>query len=327
VGQAAVSPNQRYLAYSTYSTPSGGSDETFVLDLDTGQTIHHEYHGGRDLRWSPDSRMLSFTTTIGGAYGLYVSDLSGTVTLIHQPPSAIYRVGVNYQATTVYGEVTAGTWLDATHLLFRRYLGDMPFQISAERSEIAPNTLTVVSLEDGPVLRDYPDRRLLVQDICYDGSWILFRDAGQGWWLARAAASWEDINPTPFTPCPDCGWGLGFVPGSCDLWYVHAYSRNNHFYRYIYFASPDTLEARAGPALEIQGSCPNMPGRYCNWDWDGVWVGDPAQNVIAVIEKGWQNGTTAYFISVVDLNTTGVTRLLELAGEQVLLWLPAKQGG
>jgi hypothetical protein len=99
------------------------------------------------------------------------------------------------------------------------------------------------------------------------------------------------------------------VPNSNEIYFIkEADDKNKH----IYFADPETFETRVGPVLDE------------SWDWNGIWVGDPKDGVIAFVDNG-EGEERVTSIVVGDLNTVEKTVLFKLGQStyvEILAWLP-----
>jgi len=307
VDYAALSPDKRQLVYSVYDQDDG---ETRLRNLQTGEeTILFSTRSGC-ISWNEENDMLNYLR----GFELYVYSLStGQSTLVAIAPSAHY--GVNAfspdAGPPVYGAISCGAWIGPDRFLFSRYAGPMPSQIDSGTNIIPADTLTLAIIGETVNLID--SNQLYLEGVSADGTQILFEQNGETY-LTPPFNDFESINPRLIPT--DLRFGhLSFLPTGSDLFYTGVTAEGVHQIHYI---DSKTLEDHLGPKL---------PANWPYWE-DWIWVGDPKDNLFAVVEDS-ENGP--FHISVIDLDTGGRIEIVErqLAEDlgsvfktHILTWLP-----
>lgn len=137
------SPDGRTIAFTSDRTPFGepGSDpgrtssNLFLLDLESGRVTYLTYGRWTDLapRWSPDGSRILFASDRGGAFDLYVSDLSGEVEKL---------------TSISTGVLSAEWWPDGSAIFFTAYDGQS--QIYRMDVPADPAPAPAAHLAEGP---------------------------------------------------------------------------------------------------------------------------------------------------------------------------------
>ncbi len=261
---AAISPDGRYLVYSTFSADlAGRTTHLYDLGNDSDELIL-PYDADR-LLWSPDGQLISYTAfgIPNTDDGLYLYDLeTRTSRLVYEPPCAAYSM---FSTRSVCGALDEMAWAGPNVLVFQRYKGEMPLQIPGTLYAIPANTTTLLTIAGGSqALVDSP-RRWLVQDQC-DGR-VLLRENEEGiashFYLADTGqfiASPGAVDVIPLMTCPEGGsdcvslsadWTtasayhpyIGFLPNSCSVFYFSGDKSAPLFH----ILSPEGVEERSIP--------------------------------------------------------------------------------
>jgi hypothetical protein len=312
-GPPIFASQKRQLIYDNAS-------ETRLLDLNTLEetTIFAplQSRAGGDpscwyYGWNFESNLVSY---VGGPGELHVYNLStGESTLVYTVPSANYGIlGSPLESgQTYYGGLDCGSWVGPDRFIFNRFVGTMPSQITVPgANELDANKTTLAIMGETIRLIDLPSRvRILA--ISNDGTQVLFR-RNDRLYLTALFDDFESMNARPVS-IDDDFFDIGFMPNRNDLFYVESAISTEP--GRIHFIDSETLENQLGPKL---------PDDWASW----VWVGDPKDNVVAVVES---NEGSPNSIAIIDLDTGGRTGIVEgqLAEElssysshRILAWLP-----
>lgn len=294
----SMSPDRRFLLYST-------KDKTLLHDLKTGEIDDLFKIKLWHANWSWDSSILSFKDEEHKLWAFHLP--SGNAVPITKPPSAEYNtLGVG-AGSRVYGDLSNGTWIDPNHLIIQRYVGGMPYEISATRKEVNDNTTTLVSIDEswqeevesesrvvGPgfVKLSNTEERVWVNDVSPDGSYFLVKKESDPWYISEPFLTLDAFNAHART-LPEAR-NYAFFPNSNDIYGIQDTEIGYQFF----FMDPETLEKQLGPELSEEES-----------DWirrpqdSWVWLGDPQEGMVAVEDD--RN------VFIINLNTGNKTIILD----------------
>ena len=264
VSDAAISPDLRYVVYSTFSVDFSNR-ATHLYDLENQTDVVILPDTAHSFSWSPNSQRFSYIAGFGSpqvADGLYVHEVAPNASRpVFEPPCASYA----WPSQKVCGDYSEGFWVSSNTMVFQRFKGAMPATVTSPFfPEVSSNTTTLMSITDGrQVLVDSP-KRWFIQDSC--GDRILLREETNGSILfsivdtAEFIAHPGSIEPNPIMSCVegsnDClslpvTWDVGhpsspyvgFIPGSCIVFYF-----SGEFPEYFFhILNPETLEDRFFP--------------------------------------------------------------------------------
>jgi hypothetical protein len=248
VYNAAMAPDHQHVLYSLR-----GSGDTVLYDLQARSSIRTLPAAGDCVSWSPDGK---YYLTGGFAGRLDLSDLTENTIRIYDAPTAVYQMSGRH-----YGSFTCPAWLDASHLIFDRYAGQMPGSFS-DFSDFQPNqrsilnigrelgllargitdpysieapppsadstpgaTVTPDPLAQEPRMSDYSLSSYNLLTVCPTSAWYLLRDPGSlKSKVAPFTTAWDQLEANPFAPCDTCDTGLTFNPASCEVNYAIEYT-------------------------------------------------------------------------------------------------------
>jgi len=318
---AVLSPDRRWLAYYVEDDPGQAVADLVLLDLTTGQRrLRSDKYNIRCLDWSPDSRWIAFVgTSFDTGFGvnrLFLAPLVGSIRVLASPATQSYeRVGGG-EGAFLQAEIDCGGWLDNEHILYQTFRGDLPPSFSCGEPCVVTandaNTTVVVSLDDPDAATEHP-YLVEVRATCEDRSHhLLFGAAAQEWYVVPASPFLPTALPPSLSYQGTCWRMLGFVPGACLL---HCYDRGQGT---IEFRDPQTLEVERSFRANVDLS----------WSGEMIWVGDPAENVVAVIDADRTGDDWHLYLALWDMDTGDSTRIADLGGPYdyqhliPLYWLP-----
>jgi hypothetical protein len=318
--EAAVSPSGRFLVYST-------GQETLLRDLRSGEARQVLPHRSTCLRWSPDGSRFAYVKE-----HLYVADRAGASTLVYEAPSSVYTL-FTYVGSTgegskrLYGEVGCPVWLARYSLVFDRFSGSMPQSLGEDTDEfgrsyydeLRPNGTSLATLDPGPTL-EHAAKRLDVTAACPGGKHVLLTAGGL---LASARRGIAGLEPRRVFPRRYV-LASGFLPGTCTPYAVTA----------IGFKIADPQSGKVTETFDVDAGETGLDeGRR----WQGVWVGDPAEMVVVVVDfepldvaVGTDFAGCPCSVSLLDLETGETRELASFPGPakrqveppQVIAWVP-----
>jgi hypothetical protein len=264
VSDAAISPDLRYVVYSTFSVDfSNRATHLYDLENQTDAVILPDT--AHSFSWSPNSQRFGYIAGFGSpqvADGLYFHEVAPNASRpVFEPPCASYA----WPSQRVCGDYSEGFWVSPSTMVFQRFTGAMPETVTSPFfPEVNSNTTTLMSITDGgQVLIDSP-RRWFVQDSC--GDRILVREETNGSILFSIVDTTEfiahpgSIEPSLIMSCAegssDClslplTWDVGhlstpyvgFIPGSCIVFHFSGEFPDYFFH----ILNPETLEDRSFP--------------------------------------------------------------------------------
>lgn len=318
--EAAISPNGRLLLYSS-------GRETLLLDLPSGEMRQVVPHRSSCLRWSPDGSRFAYVTD-----HLYVADRAGASEVVYEAPSAVYTLFTHVGSTgegseRLYGEVGCPVWLSPDRLIFDRFSGSMPQALGEDTDEfgrsyyeeLRPNGTSLATLDGGATL-EHATKRLDVTAACAGGRYVLLANDAR---LATARRGLAGLEPRRVFRR---GYALasGFLPGTCTPYVVSALGFK-------------VIDPKGGKVAESFNVDAGETGPDSGRRWQGVWVGEPTEMVVAVVDfepldfaVGRDFAGCPCSISLLSLET-GETRELvafprpakhQVEPPQVLGWLP-----
>jgi hypothetical protein len=316
VTDAAISPDFRYIVYSTFSVDFSNR-LTHLYDLENHTEAVILPDTANSISWSPDSQWVSFISGFGSLeveYGLYLFDVtSNTSHLVFEPDCAGYGV-VNTQG--VCGKFTKGVWINSDTLIFQRFTGPLPAKVTTPfYPEVNSNTTTFMSISAGNQVLGDSSRRWFIQDDCGEQD-LLREETDEGLRFSIADTADFIANPGTIEPLsiidyvegsseylPLYGiWSTGlpdgpylqFIPGSCNLVYLSG----EPFDRYLHILNPGTLEDRVlpFPAFGLIAFPSNIP---ITEDW----FDQPDSQVVVMSE------TTYPTIEIVNLQNAEVSKI------------------
>ncbi len=313
---AAVSPDGRYLLYSTpratvLRDPGSGRERAVLPDPSSC------------LRFSPDGSRFAYVRD-----HLYVSDLEGSSQLVYEAPSAVYTVFTHVGSTgegsrPLYGKVDCPVWLGSKRLVFQRFAGSMPLSLGEDTDEfgrsyfgeLEPNGTSLATLDPGPAL-EHSSERIEVTAACKGGRYVLLRNLAL---LAPGLGGLEDLSPRRLFRNREV-LASGFLPGTC-----RPYASTARGFKVF-----DPQTGKVSETFDVNAGGAEV---YFDRRWQGVWVSDPAEMVAAVV--GLSEDITGFepscpcSISLLRLET-GDTRQLAVFPRssrpeslQVVAWLPS----
>ena len=305
VNSVAISLDKHQIIYSI-AVPGGG--ETRLRDLQTGEERVLVSTGSWCISWNEDNDMLNYHYD----HELYVYSLStGHSTLVATASSAEYNLTGFGSGNIVYGAINCGAWIGPDRFLFSRTVS-MPSQIDSGTNIIPADTLTLAVIGETITLVDSNEIGLM--GISDDGTQILIMQDGEQY-LTPPFNDFESIIPhrIPVNLLSFHRWG--FMPTGSDLYYVDDTLEGGN---QIHFIDSKTWEDHLGPKLLAD-----------SYEWpDWIWVGDPKENLFAVVEN---RESGPFHVFLIDLDTGGRIEIVEgLLAEDlaisfdtsILDWLP-----
>lgn len=264
----ALSPDGSHLIY-TVRMHSG----IFLRDIRSAEVRKLDVSGGASaLNWSPDGKQFCYVDN--NSHELVVSNLSGQSQVVDKAASEKYgKFGVIAQNTLPnYGAIESPFWVGPNLMVFQRFTGPFPDEVSARASDnFPPTTTTLAALVGKTRLVDAP-RRWYVGSQC--SSFVVFgkestgRVFGRHSDKVRAAAPFyiahdfrdfekTELRPLPVTrsdvDCYSCDEPLKFIAETCQLYYVKSEpaprSPSGPRQNTIFFLDPISLQSQPGTDL------------------------------------------------------------------------------
>jgi hypothetical protein len=305
-----ISPDRRFLRYQVVAGSDSTSFQIVSQELQSG--IKHSYQISGDynnecVSWSPGGTQVSFVRQ----NGLIVENLiTGNLRVLVEEPSGFY--GSSYYS----GKIDCGSWISDDALLFYRFTGTLPQNITLPNTpELDSNTTTLAHLREGTLV-DTAGTSGAIQALSDDGAYVLFAVTGSFELVKASDFSLSVVHPISCQD-KDCTM-IGFVPHSNE---VFGYQNDlSGSYLSLVFANPQSLSAQFGPT-----GLPAFAGDVA--DLEVIrWGGSP--DVIVVYEfknssenqdylavTSLQSGEVNYLADASIVNPTGLTGSL-------LGWIP-----
>lgn len=231
----SISPDYRYLLYC--------DEQLHIYDTDTKETrALPSVSCSQQFRWSPTSSKFSY----GDGSSLYIYDLSLNTSIhVYTAPSDHYFPGAGL-SKEYSGEVTLGVWIGPNRLVFQRFTGVMPYEItipgygSIKPPELRPNTTSLAILGEDVELLD-SDFRFDIREVSADNSLYIINIIGnENYYLTQSFEDFAGMRTTSLPISTDCLF-VGFVNNTNELFFIDV--RDDRFY----FVDPDTKEVLRGP--------------------------------------------------------------------------------
>ena len=264
------------------------------------------------FQWSPDGQRFSYIS-LEPAPGLYVGTLQGQSQLIESIPCL--KNQVTFDSSCAH--YTCGQWIDASHLLYQSFRGELPpYPGHAPWSALDANTTRLATLGEKVTYEDSPKRWLEV-DTCTVGPYVLLQSQND-LFIGPPFQSFREMQLNPARSWRDkcksqkgCNWqGRAFfvAPGCAFYDGLGAYTS-----RTIDLYDPQSLQPifnSVSLLLEAQ-----------TYFWGGQWMGDPAEHIAILFETDFK---TTYAVTLVDLDTgLALPRIFQSADYfKILGWLP-----
>jgi hypothetical protein len=314
VVEAALSPDANWLVYSTF-TPSLAGRSTHLFGVQERSDELLLPHNASTIRWSPDSQYFSYLVEKGSDSpdGLYLFNVAArSARLVYEPPCAGYGLT---NTRGVCGAIRGMEWVTPGMLVFQRYKGLMPETISSLQLELPDNTTTFLKVSGGGgALVDSP-QRWFVEDRCADQ--VLLREETETatYFSVIDTASFishpGSIQPVQVLGCQNdtntClplpeSWMVGrpstplvgYLPGSCDIFYFSGEKSNPLIHRLV----PGNLEDVSLP-FPVRVGLLSFP---INFAWQGEMDAPGAS--LAVLQYGHSPR-----IEIVNLQTGQISQV------------------
>jgi hypothetical protein len=276
----AISPDNHYLLVSSYE-----QNRTLLIDLLTLESTTVLSHIVDCPQWAIDSKRFSYIDPNEHSLHIYNMD-TGNSKLIFQAPSATYGLGTVYA-----GDLDCGFWISDDHLLFQRFSGEIPGQVTIPGApELNANSTTLAILGGQIRLIDFPEL-LFVLDVSKDQSYILLKNLHGDTFLVKSFKDFTEMRLHALPSSLQRGFAQ-FMPNSNEVIVWH--DRN------IYSVNVETLESIK--------NC-YVPFNY----FDDGWMGYPNDEIVI--------GTTQYNIEIRDCNTGVDAALWPISKYGTIRWL------
>lgn len=317
----SISPDGRFLHYVVPpSNPESTTFEIVLQDLQTGAKHTYQLSGDKDssscVSWSPSGTQVSYNS----GHAIILENLtSGASQVLVQEPSQNYALFGVPPGQPYFGAIDCGAWISDDIMLFHRFTGDFPTEISTESApELAANTTTLALLHNGTFV-DSTGASLEVSTLSQDGKYVLLTDTKDNSWNLAKVSDFTSFKAVRPITCTNCTL-LGFVPHS-DQVFGYQYDSSSMAYKGLVFVNPQDLTAQLGPSGLPAGTNIRTTGPTGNLEVI-QWGGTP-DNAIVVYEYADTSKNQDYY-AVSSLQSGEVDWLIDAktGSIQLLAWIP-----
>lgn len=246
--QPVVSPGNHHLLYCK-------QDGTYLRDLGTGAVRRVLSFSVSDLDWAPDSKHFCYTRD----HQIFISDLSGHSQAVYSAPSSTYYVSSSLlergEPQKVFGVTQGPTWVGADRLVFQRFKGTPPSNLSSPgKLELAANTTTLAVVDGTPKLTDSTKRlHAYASARCSKGSFVLFEIPATDKYPYLMARDFRDFQNTEVRSISLESHELHrlkFMPETCRLYFIRS-NRPGGEKDTLHFVDPVVLQDQPGVSLNL----------------------------------------------------------------------------